>query len=204
MSMNATRSISVAKPVEPSIASSLDLGRPQREIHRLMAEGALAGEVLDLGCGRGEHALMLAASGIAATGVDDSPSAIARAEREARTRNLDGAQFVVGDLLRLGAALGDRTFDAAVDAGTLHRFSADARAAYARSVKKVLRPGAKLYVLVFGEHERGHGGPARITQAELQAAFAEGFTVERIADARFESHIFPGGAHGWLATLTRR
>jgi hypothetical protein len=87
--------------------------------------------------------------------------------------------------------------------GTLHRFAPVERAAYARSLRSVLVPGAQVYVLVFGEHEGGHGGPRRISQAELRAAFADGFTVDAIADARFESLIFPGGANAWLATLTR-
>jgi cyclopropane fatty-acyl-phospholipid synthase-like methyltransferase len=181
-------------------APSLELGRPQRAVYDLMREGALRGDILDVGCGAGENALMLAAHGLTVTGVDDSPAALVRARKKAAERAV-ATSFVDADLLRLGQ-LG-RAFDCALDVGTLHRFAPVERSAYARSLRCVLRPGARLYLLVFGEHERGHGGPRRITQQEIRAAFADGFHVESIADARFESLIFPGGANAWLATLTR-
>jgi SAM-dependent methyltransferase len=198
--MNVSQPI-LSLPREPTPSLSLDLGRPQRAVYELMEAGAFAGAVLDVGCASGEHTLLLAAHGLTVTGVDDQPPLIARAQRQARDRHLD-ADFALVDLLRL--PLLGRVFDCALDAGTLHRFTLAERAAYARSLHGVLAPGAHLYVLVFGDHERGHGGPARISQDELHAAFDEGFTVEKIVDSRFESHIFPGGANAWLATLTRR
>jgi SAM-dependent methyltransferase len=184
----------------PAPSPSLDIGRPQRVVHQLMEAGAFAGAILDVGCASGEHTLMLAAHGLDTTGVDDAPAAIARAQKRAGARRPNAA-FAVADLLRL-STLG-RLFDGALDAGTLHRFAPAERAAYARSLRSVLAPGAHLHLLVFGDHERGHGGPRRISQAELHATFADGFVVERIADARFESLIFPGGANAWLATVTR-
>ena len=199
MHMNATQPmLKVADGKPPSL--SLDLGRPQRAIYDLVQASAFAGETLDVGCASGEHALMLAAHGLRATGVDDAPAALLRAQKKARERGL-AVDFHTLDLLRL-PALG-RTFDGAIDVGTLHRFAPGERAAYARSLRGVLRAGARLHVLVFGEHEVGHGGPARITQAELRGAFADGFSVDGIVASRFESLIFPGGAHAWLATLTR-
>jgi 2-polyprenyl-3-methyl-5-hydroxy-6-metoxy-1,4-benzoquinol methylase len=47
-----------------------DLGRPQPAFLELAKQGALAGRVLDVGCGTGEHALMAAARGFDATGID--------------------------------------------------------------------------------------------------------------------------------------
>ncbi len=192
-----------------STAPSLDLGRPQRAMYELLEAHAFSGAVLDIGCGSGEHALMLAAHGLVAVGVDDAPAAIARAQKKARERGLR-VDFVLGDLARLDGngellrlAGPRRAFDCALDAGTIHRFAPAERAAYARSLHAALVPGGRLFVLCFGEHERGHGGPARITQAELGATFADGFVIERIADARFESLIFPGGANAWLATIRR-
>jgi SAM-dependent methyltransferase len=198
--MNVSQPIALL-PRGPAPSLALDLGRPQRAVYVLMEAGAFAGAVLDVGCASGEHTLLLAAHGLTVTGMDDQPPLIARAQRQAHDRHLE-ADFALVDLLRL-PALG-RVFDCALDAGTLHRFAPAERPIYARSLRGVLAPGGHLYVLVFGDHERGHGGPARISQDELRVTFSEGFTVETIVDSRFESHIFPGGANAWLATLTRR
>jgi SAM-dependent methyltransferase len=198
--MNASQSISqVPSGLAPSL--SLDIGRPQRVVYELMQAGAFSGAVLDAGCASGEHALLLAAHGLTVAGVDDQAGPLARAQKQALARQLDAA-FVLADLPRL-PSLG-RAFDCALDVGTLHRFSPAERLVWGRSLRDALVPGGRLYVLVFGDHERGHGGPPRISQAELRAAFADGFTVADIADARFESLIFPGGANAWLATLCRR
>lgn len=56
------------------------------------------GRILDLGCGTGEHALLLASLGFAVTGVDVSPGQIEAARRAAEGRAL----FVEGDLAEIG------------------------------------------------------------------------------------------------------
>ena len=53
-----------------------DIGRPQSAFRELADRGRLIGRVLDVGCGTGEHALMAAALGLDATGVD-APSSTA-------------------------------------------------------------------------------------------------------------------------------
>jgi 2-polyprenyl-3-methyl-5-hydroxy-6-metoxy-1,4-benzoquinol methylase len=50
-----------------------DIGRPQPIFVGLADEGAIRGQVLDAGCGTGEHALMAASRGLEATGIDASP-----------------------------------------------------------------------------------------------------------------------------------
>lgn len=177
-----------------------DVGRPQRAIYDLEMAGEIGHEVLDVGCRVGAHALFFAGRGHLACGVDPSPAQIARAQKRAREARLPVA-FVVEELLRL-ERLG-RSFDAAVDAGTFHRIELASRARYAASVRAALRPGGRLFLLCFGDHERGRGGPRRVTQAELRATFADGWRVDGIDDARIESHIYPGGANAWLLRARR-
>jgi cyclopropane fatty-acyl-phospholipid synthase-like methyltransferase len=181
-------------------APAWDVGRPQRAIYDLEVAGEIGREVLDVGCGIGEHALFLADRGHAACGVDPSQRAIAKAQKRARQRNLPVC-FVVEELLQL-ARLG-RPFDTAVDAGSFHRIDVAARAAYAASLASVVKPGGRLFVLCFGDHERGRGGPRRVSQAELREAFAGGWRIDGIDSSTIESHIYPGGANAWLLRATR-
>jgi cyclopropane fatty-acyl-phospholipid synthase-like methyltransferase len=197
MGMETAASARYEEPLWPA----WDVGRPQRAIYDLEAEGRIGREVLDVGCGIGEHALFLAARGHAACGVDPAAAAIAKAQRRARERRLPVA-FVVAELAQLGR-LG-RPFDCAVDAGSFHRVEIAARPRYAAGLRTVVRPGGTLYVLCFGDHERGRGGPRRVAQAELRATFADGWRVDGIDAAQIESHIYPGGANAWLLRATRR
>ncbi len=177
-----------------------DVGRPQRAIWDLESAGQLGHEVLDVGCGIGEHALFLAGRGHVACGVDPSAVAIERARKRARKERLP-AVFIVEELLGL-ARLG-RRFDCVLDAGSFHRVELAARPAYARALASATRAGGRLALLCFGDHERGRGGPRRVSQAELRALFSDGWRIEAIDDSRIESHIYPGGANAWLL-LARR
>lgn len=62
-----------------------DIGGPQQ----LVAYGGIRGEVLDPGTGRG-HSIHFAAQGYSTTGVDDSPSAIEQAKRNAERSGVIG------------------------------------------------------------------------------------------------------------------
>lgn len=53
--------------------------------------------ILDIACGRGRHALYLAAEGFQVTGIDLSPNSILYAQQEAKKRALD-ATFYVHDM----------------------------------------------------------------------------------------------------------
>jgi SAM-dependent methyltransferase len=192
-------------------APAWEIGRPQPFVQELMARGELAGRVLDLGCGTGENALLLAASGRTVVGIDIVPEAVARAAQKAVERGVP-VDFRWGDALALSDALknagGDGTamppFDAALDSGTFHVFSDEDRARYVHEVHSALRPGGRLYLACFSEAEDRPGGPRRVAQAELRASFADGWTVDAIVPIRYSVTIFDDGARAWLASFTRR
>jgi SAM-dependent methyltransferase len=185
------------------LAPAWDVGRPQRAVYELEVAGELGREVLDVGCGAGEHALFLAARGHAVVGVEPSARAVARAQRRARERGLP-ALFVVEELTRL-ERLG-RRFDVALDAGSFHRLELAQRADYVRALASVVRRDGRLFVLCFGDHERGRGGPRRVTRDELRMVLegAGHFRIDAIEATSIESRGFPGGANAWLAKATRR
>jgi ubiquinone/menaquinone biosynthesis C-methylase UbiE len=177
-----------------------DIGRPQPAIVRLAERGAIAGRVVDVGCGTGENALYLASRGLEVVGVDAAATAIERALRKATQRGI-AATFLVGDALALEGR--GRTFDVAIDCGLFHTFSDADRARYERSLHRTLRAGARYFMLCFNEHQPGDSGPRRVTQPEIRETFATGWAVDSIVEERFAARLPGGGASAWLASLTR-
>jgi SAM-dependent methyltransferase len=177
-----------------------DIGRPQRCFVTLAVQGDLRGDVLDVGCGTGEHALMAARAGCDSVGIDISSTAIRLAEAKARERGIS-ARFVVGDALRL-ESLGEQ-FDNVLDCGLFHVFDDEDRQLLVESLAGALRAGGRYHMLCFSDEEPTGWGPRRITQGEIRGAFAHGWTVDSIERAELDVTVRPEPVRSWLATITR-
>ena len=176
-----------------------DIGRPQPRFAHL----ELAGRVIDVGCGTGEHTLLAASQGADALGIDISSLAIAQARAKAKERGID-ARFEVLDAFEL-QSLGER-FDIALDMGVYHVFDeAATRERYAATVREVLEPGAVIHLMCFSERTAGDWGPQRISEAELRTTFAAGWKLETLEPAKLE--INPGfpvdAADAWYLLAVR-
>ena len=180
-----------------------DIDRPQAAFVRLADAGEIQPPVLDCGCGTGEQALMLAQRGFEVLGMDLAPSAIAAARRKASERGIS-LEFVVGNALAL-VDLG-RQFATVIDSGVFHVFNDADRAQYVAGLTAVVQAGGVLHLLCFSERTPGTNGPRRVTQAEIHAAFADGWEVERVEATRFETigRIADDSPHAWLARIVRR
>jgi cyclopropane fatty-acyl-phospholipid synthase-like methyltransferase len=177
-----------------------DIGQPQPAFLALANAGAIQGRVLDVGCGTGEHVLMAAALGLDATGVDLASTALRAAEEKARKRGLT-ARFLLWDARKL-ATLGE-TFDTVLDCGLFHIFDDDDRVAFAESLRSVLPPGGRYFMLCFSDRQPGVWGPRRVTRDEITASFADGWRVDSIEPSTIDITIDPNGARAWLSALTR-
>jgi SAM-dependent methyltransferase len=179
-----------------------DIGRPQPAFVRLARSGLLCGRVLDVGCGTGEHALLAAAHGADAVGVDVSPRAIQQARGKAAARGVT-ARFEVASALDLGQLA--MTFDTVIDSGLFHVFDEEDRTRYVTSLAPMLRSGGSCFLMCFSDRQPGDRGPRRVRQDELAAAFADGWDIAGIAADAFA--INPGfgtpTAEAWLATIRR-
>jgi cyclopropane fatty-acyl-phospholipid synthase-like methyltransferase len=184
-----------------------DIGHAQAAIVRLEQNGQVGRRVLDVGCGTGDNALYLAASGHEVVGVDAAPTAIRRAREKADAVDAPTrATFILGDVLQLPDLPGLGTpFDTAIDSGLFHTLGDDERLVFAASLAGVLRAGGSYHMLCFSEHEPGTFGPRRVTQREIRETFSEehGWRVNAIEPARFETLFESGFAHAWLASITR-
>jgi SAM-dependent methyltransferase len=176
-----------------------DIGRPQPTFVELADQGLLVGRVLDVGCGTGEHALMAAARGLDATGIDAVPKAISQAQRKAEDRGLT-ARFLVGDALRL-ADLGEH-FDTVLDSGLFHIFSDDDRAAFVASLVAAIRKGGHYYMLCFSDQQPGTMGPRRVSQLEIKEAFGPpDWRVDAIDGVTMGTNMDP--IRAWRVSITR-
>lgn len=183
-----------------------DIGRPQPVIARLAGADELIEPVLDVGCGSGEHALLVATIGLEVTGVDISQLAIERARAKARGRGLS-AEFLVGDVLALEQVERlNPPFRTVIDVGCFHTFSNADRPVYATNLASVVEPGGILHLLCFSEHTPGSDGPRRVTQAELRQTFSRDWRVDRIEPEAFAVSTLWSGLqpNAWLARIVRR
>jgi ubiquinone/menaquinone biosynthesis C-methylase UbiE len=178
-----------------------DIGRPQSVFARLAANEDLGNDVIDVGCGTGEHAILFASRGYMVLGVDSAPLAIEKARAKASQRG-SKAEFLVADALRL-SELG-RQFDTAIDSGLFHVFSDRDREVYVEGLRSVLRPRGRFYMLCFSEKEPiGWGGPRRIFKHEILKSFSKGWHVNYVHPAKFESAFHERGGEAWFSKVTR-
>ena len=134
-------------------------------------------------------------------GVDQSPTAIARAREKADERGL-AAEFEIGDVLELGRF--GRQFATVIDSGVFHVFDDADRARYVGSLASIMEPAGVVHLLCFSDQVPGEAGPRRVSQAELREAFADGWSVNRIEPAHFEVQDWVmERPHGWLAHIVR-
>jgi SAM-dependent methyltransferase len=180
-----------------------DIGRPQPAFVRLADGGLLSGRVLDAGCGTGEHALLAAARGATAMGVDLSAVAIEKARGKAAERGLT-ARFEVADALHL-ERLGE-SFDTVIDSGLFHVFDDADRARYVTRLAAVIEPGGSYYMMCFSDSQPGTWGPRRVRHEEILSAFADGWAVESLAPDTFTVNPIEGttSVSAWLAAIRRR
>ena len=180
--------------------SHWDTGRPQVEFVNLEKAGEIDGSVLDVGCGTGENALYLAQKGYQVTGVDSSPTALAKAMLKVAERGLK-VKFLLFDSLQL-EHLGT-VFDTIIDSGLFHSYSGEKRSLFVKSLGGVLRPGGYYHMLCFSEGDFGLSGPKSVTKGDIQFNFRDGWDIKAIRKARFEINHGCGWNWAWLASILR-
>ncbi|SEG81244.1 Methyltransferase domain-containing protein [Thermomonospora echinospora] len=162
-----------------------DIGEPQPVIVELEQAGGFRGKVLDVGCGLGENAILLAGNGHEVTGVDGSPSAIEQAGRRASEQGVR-VRFLVADATELRDI--GTGFDTVLDSGLYHCLNGEQRSAYTAALHRVCRPGAVLHLFCFAESVPS-GTPiaeeALVSTDDLHANLDRHWRIEDIADTVF-------------------
>lgn len=182
-----------------------DIGRPQAPFMAIADQ--VKSPVLDVGCGTGDTALYFASRGHQVTGIDYLEEPIRRARAKAADRGLT-INFRAADALSLDQS--SERFNTILDSGLFHCFTDADRARYVAGLAHVLNPGGRLFLQCFSDAEPGDFGPRRISRAELEAAFADGWQIESIELTRFETNpkftaatFSENGPKSWFATIRR-
>ena len=151
------------------------------------------GRALDIGCGTGTTSVYMARNGWGVTGVDFVPRPIRAARAKAAAAGLPVA-FLVGDVTRLHELPIKPGFDLLFDQGCFHSLPDAARAAYAREVSGIARPGATYLLYAFGRQpgaRRRRFFPKGITPDEVRNLFADFELIEaRPGTDPFGSHWY--------------
>ncbi|AFM16336.1 SAM-dependent methyltransferase, tRNA(uracil-5)-methyltransferase [Mycolicibacterium chubuense NBB4] len=186
------------------------IGEPQPVIVELERSGRISGRVLDIGCGTGEHTILLSSAGHDVLGVDGAPTAVEQARRNAAAQGVD-ARFEVADALRLAAS---PTYDTIIDSALFHIFDDADRATYVSSLRAATHPGSIVYILALSDAGRGFG--PQVSENTIRAAFAEGWQLESLTSVTYRGMVTELNAEGldlqigtrvdepaWLARIRR-
>ena len=146
--------------------------------------------LLDIGCGAGDMAAMLAARGFDTLGIDFAPAAIELArESHLGHEPITSLRFEVADLVTDTTGLG--VFENFVDRGCFHCLDVSDHGGYGRSVAAMSAPGARFLMIC------GLGAVSAATREKhVRAALEEFFVLEGVEDG--------GGADGLALWMIRR
>lgn len=91
-----------------------------------------------------------------------------------------------------------------VDCRLFHIFDGDDRATYVDSLRCVLRPGGRYFMLAFSDRQQGEWGRVhKLTRDEIETAFANGWRIDSIEPSTIDITTDPDGIRAWLVALTR-
>ena len=166
-----------------------DIGHPQSVFEALIKNGEIKpGRALDIGCGRGDNAIMLAINGCDVTGIDIVEDATNDAKAKAIKHNVK-VNFVVGNILQMDRLFTEAEFDIVIDSGLFHVMTDDERPVFVWQIHRVLKPGGKYFMLCFSDKEPGDYGPRRISKAEIEHTFTPFFNIIYIKDSALDSGV---------------
>ena len=185
--MDATPALSLFDNAYQSRTAPWVIGEPQAAIVHLERAGFIRGTVLDVGCGLGEHTILLTRLGYDILGIDFAPNAIEQARDNAAEQGVD-ARFEVADAMNLGD---EPRYDTIIDSALFHIFDDTDRPKYVGSLHAACRPGALVHVLALSDKGRGFG--PQVSETAIREAFDDGWVLEALDTAVYRGVV--GAVH---------
>lgn len=159
------------------------IGEPQPAIVELERAGLIGGKVLDVGCGTGEHTILLTRLGYDVLGIDFAPEAVEQARRNAEAKGV-GARFEVADAMNLPD---QPRYDTIVDSALFHIFDDTDRPKYVAGLHNACLPGGVVHVLALSDAGRGFG--PEVSGETIRDAFTDGWQLEELAPTTYRGVV---------------
>ncbi len=159
------------------------IGEPQPAIIELERAGLIRGTVLDVGCGTGEHTILLTRLGYDVLGIDFAAEAVEQARRNAAAKEVE-ARFEVADAMNLPA---QPRYDTIVDSALFHIFDDSDRPKYVASLHNACAPGGVVHVLALSNAGRGFG--PQVSGEIIRDAFADGWELEALEPTTYRGVV---------------
>jgi SAM-dependent methyltransferase len=178
-----------------------DAGVPHGELARVLDEYRLRPQtVLEVGCGTGADAIVLARRRYDVTAVDCSPIAVERARLRAERGNAL-MHFVLADIFEFVQSAGQ--FDLVYDCGAYHSVRQTQLNRYLDMLWRVTRPGSHYLCLAGAPGATDDDGPPQVTEDELRSELGRLLEFVHLRPVRLESPRRKEGYPGWSCLMRR-
>ena len=178
-----------------------DAGVPHAELVRVLDEYRLRPQtVLEIGCGTGADAILLARRRFNVTAVDCSPIAVERARLRAEQQDAL-IHFVLADIFEFARSAGQ--FDLVYDCGAYHAIRQVHLERYLEVLWRVTRPGSYYLCLAGAPDSTADEGPPQVTEDEIHNELGRLFEFVHLRPTRLESLTRTDGYPAWSCLLLR-
>jgi SAM-dependent methyltransferase len=178
-----------------------DAGKPHAELIRVLDEYRLRPQtVLEIGCGSGADAIVLARRRFEVTAVDCSPIAIERARLRAEQHDAV-LRFVLDDIFEFARSAGQ--FDLVYDAGLYHAVRQVQLNPYLDVLWRVTRPGSYYLCLAGAPAEAAEDGPPQVSEDEIHNELGRLFEYVHLRPTRLEGANPNEFRAGWSCLMRR-
>lgn len=174
---------------------------PARELVRILDEGILKPcRVLEIGCGTGADAVLLAQRGFEVTAVENSPIAIERARSRAQRA---GAlvRFVLDDIYSFGRHCGP--FELVYDNGFYHYARLADLGKFLDLLWRITEPGSYYLTLVGAPDPAVQDGFPQVAEQTIRLELGRLFQSLQIRPCRLSTLKRPEGYSAWCCLMQR-
>jgi methyl halide transferase len=178
-----------------------DIGIPHAELPRVLDEYRLKPQtVLEIGCGTGCDAILMARRRFEVTAIDCSPIALERARLRAERENVL-LRFVLVDMFEFARSSGQ--FDLVYDCGVYHAVRQTQLDQYLDMLWRVTRPGSYFFCMAGAPKPTTDTGPPQVTEDEIHNELGRLFEFIHLRPARFENPAVKDGYPAWSCLMQR-
>ena len=180
-----------------------DSGLPSVELRRIIKEAGIQPcRVLELGCGTGTNAILMAQLGFDVTAVDLSPLAIDEAKAKA-TQAEANVSWICGDVCSIDQPT--EPFPLVFDRGCFHCIRRDVTLdAILQTLERVTTAGSRFIVFTGNANKQREHGPPGLFEKDIRNDLDGLFEINQLRPFYFEDAGGEQGPLGWSCLATRR